>query len=106
MVTYHRHEFKDGRLGPWQLRVKTHRKNSRYIVEFNKLCMRNWRGNHNFSLTSDVEKVLIYCSKYTTKCETKSSLFRNIFKSFLDDAEQHLSDTKVTLQKIKITSID
>ena len=100
VVTYHRHEFKDGRLGPWQLKIKTYRVNSRYIVEFNKLCMRNWRGNHNFSLTSNVEKVLIYCSKYTTKCETKSSLFNNIFKSVLDDAEPHLSDTKITLQKI------
>jgi hypothetical protein len=99
-IEYKRDKYKNGNFGPWQCIIIIKRINDEWISNFNREQIFIWRGNGDFSLLNNINKVELYVTKYTGKSELSSSVFNDVFETVINEAEPESSNTKQLVKKI------
>lgn len=84
----------------WKLKVIGKRINSTRITNHNPTQLQWWRANCDFSLLFDINKVMLYVTKYATKPEQKSGVLIKAFKDVFNDSTIGEMDTILGLRKV------
>ena len=96
VIREHRH---DGSFGQCRLELLSKRDKDVRIVNHNIEQLEHWRANCDFSVLFDLKKVLAYVSKYATKAESRSNVFKAAFNSVFARSLDEI-DTRHALRQV------
>ena len=99
-IELYRKQNIDKTFGPWHLRVIMPRINEQRIINFNFECMHLMRCNQDFSIATDIHRIILYTLKYAAKCETKSSVFSRIYDHIMKEVNLSSDDPRCILKLI------
>ena len=92
----------DGQYTPYSCAIVSRRINDQRIVSHSPLMLREWRANTDFSVLFNLTKVMLYVTKYATKCETKSVLFNSAAQTIFSDGDNENMSTKTGLRRLML----
>lgn len=96
-----RDKLKNNLYGPYRIEIVSKRHNDDRIVNHNIEQLIHWRANCDFSLLTDAIRVMKYVSKYATKPETRSNVFKNAFHAVFSNAADSV-DTRFALRQVML----
>ncbi|KAL7290849.1 hypothetical protein TKK_0015583 [Trichogramma kaykai] len=80
------------------------RRNDPYVQRFNNVVTQIWRANTDFTPILDINAVVKYIVKYTTKSETVSLSYMNVINSLCKHSND-VSSAKSCVMKLIISSV-
>jgi hypothetical protein len=99
-IEYSRGKIKGAATGPWILDIVPKRKNDQRINTHNPEVLKLTRANGDFSLTHDPVRVERYVTKFASKGETKSGVFKSAFTEIFENAREGETDTRLALKRV------
>ena len=82
------------------MKIVPKRVNDIFINNHNSRMLQFWRANLDFSLTYDLVKVESYVTKYASKSETRSGVFKTAFENVFNEARADQTNTKSALKRV------
>ncbi|KAL7297052.1 hypothetical protein TKK_0009478 [Trichogramma kaykai] len=80
------------------------RRNDPYVQRFNNVVTQIWRANTDFTPILDINAVVKYIVKYTTKSETASFSYMNVINSLCKHSDD-VTSAKSCVMKLLISSV-
>jgi hypothetical protein len=99
-VDYKRHVQKDGTLSDFSIEIVPKRVNDTNIVAHNPIMLKYCRSNCNMMILFSPKVILNYITKYQTKSETKSDVFKTALVDIFNTSKNDNLQTRVGLRQV------